>query len=811
MSLSRSPFVLLGFSLLALTVGVSCKTATPKAARGAMDLSSWDFQKNPEVNLDGEWEYWWGRLYTPTELDSAPPGQSFKIPGCWNAEKDKPAVGMATFRLSLNLPGTMTQWSLMLPDIACAYSLFINGKLLYQLGVPSNDPSLYRAEVRPRIVSFTTSGPVVDLVFDVVNRSDVLGGIRNHIFLGPTKALEALHNRSAFGEAVLLGALLALGAVHLFVFLFQHNKPENLWLSLFSLCITWRGLSTGDRIIQSFFHGVTFDFWSKSEFLAVFLGVIFVSLYLRSLYRAFWPERAMKLFGLFTLVFIALLFPLSLANFAQIFSFYEAPLLGALVVFFVVPLRAARHHVQGAWIVVSGICILTAGAVNDLLYLNDLIRTGFLLDKFLFVFMVMQSFLLSRQMASDFHKTEVQAQELRTIDKLKDEFLARVSHELRTPLHGILGITEAFQRHEIETLSPNQLYHMGLLESSSKRLLAMVNSILDFSTLKNHQRELNLQPIDLKQAVDFLFPLLKPQLHPGVQLHNRISALLPPALGEATFVQQTLQELLSNAVTHTFSGSIAVEAEIRGTSLLIHVRDTGEGISAEKQPRLFEPFHQTEDIDTRRTPGLGLGLAVCKEMVEQMHGTVSFISAQGRGTTVSFSLPICAQPRVQFFRNQGSKTPKQPAQLFQATPPQLAEEHPGEHPGNQEKTILIVDDEPINLLLLKKFLTSLHYNVLSAQNGETALSVLESSPLSLVILDVMMPGLSGFEVCTRIRKKFSPHDLPVILLTAKNTSEDLKKGFESGANDFITKPFDREEIRARLEFHLKMTGQLTGS
>jgi two-component system sensor histidine kinase ChiS len=808
MSPSRSLFVLLGFSILALTVGVSCKTASPTAVRGSLDLSSWNFQKTPEVDLDGDWEYWWGSLYTPAELVSAPPGQSYKIPGCWNAEKAKPAIGMATFRLRLTLPETISQWSLMLPDIACAYSLYVNGKLLFQLGVPSNAPSLYRAEVRPRIVSFTASGPALELVFDVVNRSDVLGGIRNHILLGPTHSLEALQNRSTFGDTVLLGALLALGAVHLFVFFFQHNKPENLWLALFSLCITWRGLSTGDRIIQSLFHGLSFDFWSKSEFLAVFLGVIFVSLYLRSLYREFWPERTMKLFGLFTLVFIALLFPLSLANFAQIFSFYEAPLLGVLVVFFVVPLRATRHHVQGAWIVVSGICILTAGAINDLLYLSDLIRTGFLLDKFLFVFMVMQSFLLSRQMASDFHKTEVQAQELRTIDKLKDEFLARVSHELRTPLHGILGITEAFQRHEIETLTPNQLYHMGLLESSSKRLLNMVNSILDFSTLKNHRPKLNLQPIDLKQAVDFLFPLMKPQLHADVQLHNRISALLPPALGEATFVQQILQELLSNAIAHTPSGSIAVEAEIRGTSLLVHVRDTGEGISAEKQTRLFEPFHQTEDIDTRRTPGLGLGLAVCKEMVGQMHGTISFISAPGRGTTVSFSLPICAQPRVQFFRNQGTRmTP----QLFQTPPPQLSDGPPAERPSNQGQTILIVDDEPVNLLLLKKFLTSLNFNVLTAQNGALALQIVDTASLSLVILDVMMPGLSGYDVCSQIRKKFSPRDLPVILLTAKNTSEDLKKGFESGASDFITKPFDRDEIKARLEFHLKMTGQLSRS
>ncbi|HTH14993.1 MAG TPA: response regulator, partial [Spirochaetia bacterium] len=217
---------------------------------------------------------------------------------------------------------------------------------------------------------------------------------------------------------------------------------------------------------------------------------------------------------------------------------------------------------------------------------------------------------------------------------------------------------------------------------------------------------------------------------------------------------------------------------------------------------LFSPFHQAADIDTRPAGGLGLGLALSRPLIEQMGGRLEIHSQEGQGTTVLVALPVCPPSKLQYFQAQrldrtfrGPPRPAEDGEAAKATEP-ISE---------TGTTVLIVDDEPVNLLVLRSFLTRYNYQILEAASGPEALELVAQNVVDLVILDIMMPGMSGYEVCSRIRERFTPARLPILLLTAKNQVEDLLKGYKVGASDFLTKPFQREELKARMDLHLQVS------
>ncbi|NNM54211.1 MAG: response regulator [Spirochaetales bacterium] len=808
---SFSRTVMVGTLLLVSGLLVtSCGAQKLPTQDGLMDLSSWNFSSHPQVALNGTWEMWWSKLITPSEIGVAGPGQSVSMPRFWNSlPQPYPALGSATFRLRLKLPNSVGHWLLRVPNIHCAYTLYINGQKVLQMGNPSLDPRLYRDALRPRVVPFTVRASPVEILINVVNESDMYGGFRRPFVIGPQQTLLARYDINHSLAMAVSGALLSLGLLQLFVFFLQPYKWSHLWLSLFSFCITWRGLSTGDRLMAEIFPQVPFVVWSKLEYLAVFLGVIFVSFYLQSLYRSLWPKRIVLPFLGYTVLFAGLNIFLPLETFAYLFPFYEIPLLGVVVIFFVVPLRGARRRHRGSWIVMSGILILAIGAVNDLLYLGNLVSTGYILDKTLLVFMLFQSFLLSRQLADDYHIIESQVKEQLAVSKLKDEFLARVSHELRTPLYGMLGIADTLEKEDKGSLTPGQKYHISLLNQVSQRLLEMVTKILDFSDLKGRKVSVNLTAVPLKAAIDFLMPYF--HQNDAVPVINAVRNDFPPVAGDLVLIQQLIYQLVENAIKHTEAGTVRLEATVLSSRAAIHITDTGKGIPKTKQALLFESFHQGEDAETRTKAGLGLGLAHCREIVQQMNGSISLTSEEKKGTTVTFTLPWATPEhpssnppeKTESHKNQyipvGSWARSFASSRTLVDPPARSDE------GGAQKTLLLVDDEPVNIILLRNFLKPTGFCLLEARNGFEALELMKKQSIDLMILDIMMPGMSGYEVCHRVREFHSSLALPIILLTAKSSIDDIQRGLECGANDYMTKPVAREEILERVKQHLGTT------
>ncbi len=399
------------------------------------------------------------------------------------------------------------------------------------------------------------------------------------------------------------------------------------------------------------------------------------------------------------------------------------------------------------------------------------------------------------------------------MDKLKDDFLANTSHELRTPLNGIIGLAESLLDGIAGPLSEQAHFNLDLIVSSGKRLANLINDILDFSRLKNNELILQTRPIHMHAVTNVVLTLSQPLLgDKPVKLINQISPDLPCVLADENRVQQIMHNLIDNAIKFTPVGRVMVSAQVLDhkdqdltadfgnlSELVITVADTGIGIPTAKFEDIFEVFEQADGSTAREYGGTGLGLSITKKLVELHGGKIRVESQLDQGTHFSFTLPLATgqpsdqPPLVEVSRIQADRHPVETSKPRAASAAHQSN-------GQQQFKILIVDDEPINLQVLKNYLSLNNYNVTQATDGFEALKLLGESEqqFDLIILDIMMPRMSGYEVSQKVRQLYPPHQLPVVMLTAKNQVSDLVTGFNAGANDYLTKPVNKEELLARI-------------
>jgi len=387
---------------------------------------------------------------------------------------------------------------------------------------------------------------------------------------------------------------------------------------------------------------------------------------------------------------------------------------------------------------------------------------------------------------------------LKKSDELKDEFLAITSHELRTPLYGMIGIAESLKAGVAGKFPSAMENQLDLIISSGERLTWLVNDLLDFSKLKHNAMEVKLQSVRLKEIVDVIVTFCRPLVKDkNITLINKVPDEFPPIIADQNLLMQILYNLVGNSIKFTEAGEICISVEKIESAYKIFVTDTGRGMTKEQTLMIFEPFRQAGSSLSRDFGGTGIGLSIAKKLVELHEGNINVESEIDVGTTFSFTLPL--QENFAYYKaDKPTLTPtiyvEKPGVFLAATSP-TKQNH-----GNLKQTkILIADDEHVNLQVLLNQLSMEGYEVLTASNGEEVLKIVNSEDVDLVILDIMMPKMSGFEVCTRLRMKYTLTELPILMLTAKNQLRDKLTSFEVGANDYLTKPCDKEELLSRVK------------
>ncbi|MCZ6622631.1 MAG: response regulator [Deltaproteobacteria bacterium] len=364
--------------------------------------------------------------------------------------------------------------------------------------------------------------------------------------------------------------------------------------------------------------------------------------------------------------------------------------------------------------------------------------------------------------------------QLREATRHKSEFLANMSHELRTPLNAVIGFSEILLGRMLGDLNSKQEEYLHDIMTSGLDLLSLINDILDLSKVEAGRMELDLNTFDLPMLLDNTLRFVKERAsRHGIQLTLEVDERLGDFMGDERKVKQVLLNLLSNALKFTPDGGRIILKTAPADGLTqISVSDTGIGIATENLQQIFEEFQQIRGDHEGKGEGTGLGLALAKKFVELHGGTIWVESVVGRGSTFTFTLPM----RAPVEKATESPTMAQPA-------------------PNQTQLVLVVEDDPRAVKLLSTYLFEEGYTIEVASDGEEGLKKARALHPAVVALDILLPKVDGWEFLTRIKADPETCGIPIIIVSVV---EERGKGFTLGAVDYLTKPFQREELIAAL-------------
>lgn len=404
----------------------------------------------------------------------------------------------------------------------------------------------------------------------------------------------------------------------------------------------------------------------------------------------------------------------------------------------------------------------------------------------------------NEELESNIKLIQKQNDELQLADKLKDEFLATTSHELRTPLHGMVGIAETLVSGANGVIPASQKYQLDIIIKSGQRLANLVDDLLDYHKMRYGSMDIQKSAVSLASATRLVLELSNHLLgNKTIRIINQVPADLKAVSADPQRLEQVLYNLIGNAIKYTSEGKIVISATIVDDHVRVQVVDTGQGIPAEHLEHIFEPLIQAGQDASRYRQGAGLGLSISRQLIELMGGSLYVSSQPMVGTTFSFTLPLASEEEIQATQTLVARG------HFQILEINLENGDDLSLPENPDGPLLYVaDDEPVNLRVLESFLRLEGYRVRTVSDGPETLALVEQEKPELLLLDIMMPGMSGYQVCSELRETYDHAELPIIMLTALSQTEDRVRGFEAGANDYLSKPFNKQELAARIQAHL---------
>lgn len=370
--------------------------------------------------------------------------------------------------------------------------------------------------------------------------------------------------------------------------------------------------------------------------------------------------------------------------------------------------------------------------------------------------------------ARSFELSQQAVMEMREIDRLKSQFLANMSHELRTPLNSIIGFSRVILKGIDGPVTELQQQDLTAIYNSGQHLLGLINDVLDLAKIEAGKMELAFDEVNMTDVISSVMSTMSGLVKDRpVELKRIIEPSLPTVRADAIRIRQVMINLLSNASKFTDEGDILVEARtVLGSTgrnqVMVSVTDTGPGISLDDQAKLFQAFSQVDDSPTRKTGGTGLGLSICQELINMHGGRIWVESEVGKGSKFHFTLPL--------FHKESEGGP-------------LA--------TNGNRIILAIDDDPQVIGLYERYLHPQGYQVIPLTDPSRAVERVRQLKPFAVTLDIMMPGIDGWQVLDNLKADPSTRNIPVIVCSI---IEDLEKGFNLGASDYLVKPILEDDI-----------------
>lgn len=774
----------------------------PYAMKGQMDVRNFDFQQSA-ITLDGEWSFY------PSQwlMESHSSNQTYiQVPDGWDKvfqEGEQSPFGYGSYRLKILVhPDETKTFSIRVPSIRSAAEIYVNDRLIAKSGELGENRAQTVAKNVPFTASFETNGESeIELIIQVANFQDPRnGGIVRSIKFGQEDVINRETQLSVTMQ-LLVAVVLVLHAIYSVILYLVGNKDKRLlFFSILTVSIMFYYLLGSDDKLLSFWFPINYD-WG---FILVHLSMVGIGYSLLQCIEHWLPPHLQlyrRMYTFFSMVAILLAFTLPIRYLVSMQAFYIVILGAPIVITLILMIGKSIKDIRRNVFILLGLVAF----VNSIIWDVMLLITGIKIISYPFDLIVTIACLATlwfKDYAKVHTDTKELAHKLQETDKIKDEFLASTSHELRNPLHSIINMSKAVLDREAKTLTTKSVNDLETVLSVGNRMSLLLNDLLDVMRLKDNTQKLQLSMVSIHSIAVGVFDMLRFMIEgKPVQFVLKIPEDFQIVLADENRVIQIVFNLVHNAVKFTNEGSITISSFTRNGMANIVITDTGIGVDDETMRRIFEPYEQGTISKTMVEGGFGLGLNICKRLIELHGGTLEVKSVVGQGSTFSFTLPLADESNVQVPLEMVRQDVSSSSERTTSLQAELEDNRSAEwnHPR-----ILVVDDEPINLRVVETILANEQYDIVTVTSGIEALECIQSHDWDLVISDVMMPKMSGYELVRLIRKQFAITDLPVLLLTARSQPQDLEKGFLAGANDYVTKPVDALELRSRVAALIKV-------
>lgn len=684
-----------GLLLLALfSPHLLAESPQPLAREGLLNLSEWDFLRDGNVELNGEYEFYWQQFLDRRELLTQQAENYAQVPGEWNdvpindPENEQRIIragshGYATYRLNVLIAPNQSNLALKVYDFGTAARIFIDGKLRLEMGRVSSRADISAAHFQPTIIEFSPKGQRVELVFHVSNFDHRSGGIWLPMMLGEAQSIRAFSDRQIAIELLLFGAIIMIAVFNLALFALRPTNLGNLFLSIFCVIAGIRILSVNERFLFRIFPDIDWASISRIEYLSWYLLVPFLGHFLLQIF-----PRQTKRWVIYSLDAIVLVATLAVLMTPLSFYSYSAPLLQIvtlLAIFYgaYCLVIARKAHEEGADLMVFGFLFLLVCAVNDLLLSAYFIDSISLLDVGVVAFTICHTILASYHFARSLRIVEQQHEQLattsiklRTQEKLRqdaEQESRKVSERFKESQHfealGILahGVVSELKEsvneaaREVEVLARSVKSQPDLLASIEKtrrtadRSVAVIEDLLSLSDFDNDKQKTH--PNDVIKEMVGSGKLQRLMKQRGIQLQHQLSEPIQAVAGSKLHIQRIIENLLENAAsTQTPGGIISIATEqtytdgrtlfydtiAAGYYVILSIEDQGQSIHPEDLNHIFQPFFVRKHAasDTR-----GLGMSVVRAIVRQIGGGIDVISEEGKGTRFDIYLRVALPSR----------------------------------------------------------------------------------------------------------------------------------------------------------------------
>lgn len=757
-----------------------------KAVKGVIDLSNVDL-KNQKISLNGEWEFYWKELAHPSLIHQLEKDY-YRYPKLWNGGtsvkgKELSSHGYATYRLKVALPPSSNT-----PDLAItinetysSYRLFLDGFEISRNGTVGANKDEYVPDWLPETVTFARYKDTLTFVLQIANFDHYQGGSKEAIVIGDRKTMLEQEDFNTSYDFLLCGSLIMGGLFFLGLFLFGQHEQSVLYFALFCITFSYRMIGSGEYAFHALFRNMPWDALVRLEYISLFVPCGIFTMYSYSLYPQDGKKQILVGFS-----FVSALFTiLSLITPPHFFTKLMMPyaVLISIVIFYMVYvywLAYKRNRVGSQYALGStGIVFIVAFYLISVSF--TMMPENTLLSFFGFIlFFFFQSLILSYRFAYSLKQATAAAE---AASKAKSDFLSTISHEIRTPLNAVVGISHYLIN---EKPKKEQVESLESLQFSAEHLTSLISDILDYNKLEAGSIEFEYTDVNIKEQAEKII-----KAHTALAREKGIDLIFefdekvhPWVEADPTRIYQVVNNLINNAIKFTHKGFVKLRVSLQSEeediqTVRCEVEDTGIGIPKDKQELVFERFTQAGSSTTREYGGTGLGLAIIKKILTLANSEILLESEVGKGTKFQFDIDF--------------KKTKRKIEVNDGKAEEISDSIKG-------KRILLVEDNQMNVMVAKKFLKKWEIEVEVAQNGKIAVDMVSLNQYDLVLMDLQMPVMDGYDATKAIRNFNS--SLPIVALTASALLKVREDVLNAGMNDYVTKPFDPQELKRKIALNM---------